>query len=52
MVVVAVQWEFGRADGIRTTTRFALLATVRAGRIVRLRMEQSLAEALETLGDA
>jgi ketosteroid isomerase-like protein len=52
VVVVAVRWDFARADGIRTTTRSALIATVRAGRIVHLRMEQSLAEALETLGEA
>jgi ketosteroid isomerase-like protein len=51
-IVVATRWHFGRADGIRTSTRSAFLATVRAGQIVHLRMEQSLAEALEALGEA
>ena len=49
VVVAAVLARFTRVDGIAIDTRFALVATLRAGRIVRLQMEQSLAEALETL---
>ena len=52
VVVAAVLSRFTRVDGIAIDTRFALTATMRAGRIAHLRMDQGLAEALEALESA